>query len=426
MMKFIMLAVAAASIALLLYAMENTAVTDKIKNTNETTTVAVNEANVNITETQKTSENANTPEKSGLSEMRGVWLSFTEIGALVKGKTEKEYREALELVFTNLKKIKINTVFYQARAFCDAFYRSEIFPVSEYIGGEKIEYDPLEIIIEIAKKYRVCVHAWVNPFRVSYSNDTDELKSNSPALSLLKKDDTSVFVCDKGIFLNPSDENVKRLVADGIRELLENYEIGGIHFDDYFYPECDFDDSKAFGLYKKQGGKLTVEEWRRENVSSLVGSIYTFTKNMSEDLIFSISPSGDIDKCINVFYADVKKWCNEEGYADFIIPQLYYGFENEKLPFKETADDWNNLAKDSSVTLVCGLAPYKCGERDKNAGSGAEEWKENTKILSRQYEYITEALKWKGFALFSYTYCFGENINGNSKKEIKSLGNMLK
>lgn len=426
MRKFIMLALAAASIALLLYAMKNTTIVHKAENTNEATTAKVNEANVPVTQTQDASENVSTPGKPGLSEMRGVWLSFTEIGELVKGKTEKEYREALESVFNNLKELKINTVFYQARAFCDALYKSELFPVSEYIGGENSEYDPLKIITEVAKNYGICVHAWVNPFRVSYSNDTDKLKTDSPALKLLKNDDTSVFVCDRGIFLNPSDENVKRLVADGIRELLENYEIGGIHFDDYFYPECDFDDSKAFELYRKRGGRLTVEEWRRENVSVLISSIYMLTKKSGEDLIFSISPSGDIDKCMNVFYSDVKKWCSEEGYADYIIPQLYYGFKNEKLPFKETADDWNNLAKDSSVTFVCGLAPYKCGETDKNAGSGAEEWKENTKILSQQYEYITESLKWKGFALFSYSYCFGENINGNSKKEIKSLGDMLK
>ena len=157
-----------------------------------------------------------------------------------------------------------------------------------------------------------------------------------------------------------------------------------------------------------------------------MGSVYTLIKSRNNNLVFSISPSGDIEKCTNIFYADVKKWCEEEGFADYIIPQLYYGFLNENMPFKETAEEWNNLHINPSVKIICGLAPYKCGKKDEFAGKGADEWQKNTDILARQTEYIYETLKWDGISLFSYSFCFDENIIGNSKKEIKNLVDMLK
>lgn len=363
-----------------------------------------------------------------LSEMHGVWFSYTEISSLVKGKTEEEYRAALEGAFAELEKSKINTVFYQARAFCDALYSSDIFPASNYICTDGVEasFDPLEIFTETGEKYGLSVHAWVNPFRVSYSADYEKLSEGSPARRLYELDKSSLFICETGIFLNPANDGARGLVLDGVRELLENYDIDGIHFDDYFYPDCEVEDTADFGLYKNAGGRLSLEQWRRECVSVLVGSVYSLIKSQSEDLLFGISPAGDINKCMNVYFADVEKWLGEEGFADYIIPQLYFGFENEKLPFEATAKAWENLAGKSTVQLICGFAPYKCGKTDENAGSGETEWQENSDILARQYKYISSSSRWNGFCLFSYSYSFGENTKGISKLEIKNLVDMLR
>ena len=353
-----------------------------------------------------------------------VWLTYSEIGSLVKGKSEREYRKSLEAVFNNLKENKINTVFYQCRAFCDSFYNSDIFPVSKYISAESrgLAFDPFGIFSEMAELNDITVHCWVNPYRISYDSEFENLPEDSPARELYKEDKNALIICDKGIFLNPATDEARGLVLSGIREILNKYNVAGIHFDDYFYPETDeINDGKLYKEYKNQGGTLSLKAWRRENVNVLVSSVYSLLKSQNEALIFSVSPCADIEKCRNVFYADVEKWCREEGFVDLIIPQIYYGFENEAMPFTEVMKGWGTLVEGSNVKLVCGLAPYKCGRTDEFAGKGKNEWCENVNILSRQYEQALEALEFQGFSLFSYSYCFGENVTQISKKEIKNL-----
>lgn len=370
---------------------------------------------------QESSENQRNRENE---KIYAVWLTYSEIGTLVKGKSENEYRENAETVLTKLKENKINTVFYQCRAFCDSFYASEIFPASKYISTESNApgYDPFEILLEIAKKYEIDVHCWINPYRISYDNKLKSLPESSPAKKLYNKNKSALLICDKGLFLNPAHPESRRLVLDGIREILRKYDVRGIHFDDYFYPETEkIKDEKLYKEYKKQGGELSAEDWRRENVNALISSVYSLVKGENENLVFSVSPSADVEKCRNVFYADVEKWCREEGFVDLIIPQLYYGFENEKMPFDCVLKQWENIVSESDIKLLCGLAAYKCGGVDEFAGKGKNEWNENVNILSRQYEQILRSSVWQGFSLFSYSYCFGENRSEISKKEIKNL-----
>ena len=353
-----------------------------------------------------------------------VWLTYSEIGSFVKNKTESEYRESLEALFENLKNNKINTVFYQCRAFCDSFYNSDIFPVSKYItaNSDLPTFDPFEIFLEMAKAYEISVHCWINPYRISYDAEFKNLPKNSPARELYKADKNTLIICEEGIFLNPATDEARALVLSGIREILKKYRVDGIHFDDYFYPETkEINDDELYKEYKKQGGLLTITDWRRENVNVLVSSVYSFVKAHNENMIFSISPSADIEKCKNVFFCDVEKWCREEGFVDLIIPQIYYGFENEEMPFGKVFKEWDDLCKTQNVKLLCGLGAYKCGREDKFAGKGKDEWNENVNILSTQYEQALVSPVWQGFSLFSYSYCFGDNVTEISKKEIKNL-----
>ena len=405
MKKLILFFILIATIILFCFLLEKE---DRSKTIPEATTVSFS--------TQKTENKGNN--------IYAVWLTYSEIGSLVKGKSEDEYRESLETVLKNLKENKINTVFYQCRAFCDSFYKSDIFPVSKYITEERqnTTFDPFGIFLEKAKLYDISVHCWVNPYRISYEAEFENLPKNSPARKLYKADKNALIICDKGIYLNPSHAEGRRLVLNGIREILEKYQVDGIHFDDYFYPETEnINDKKLYENYKKQGGNLSLADWRRENVNVLISSVYSIVKSQNENLIFSVSPSADIEKCKNAFYADVEKWCREEGFVDLIIPQIYYGFLNEKMPFLDVMKEWESLASKGAVKLVCGLASYKCGREDAFAESGKNEWLENVNILSRQYEQVVESPVWQGFSLFSYSYCFGDNMNEISKKEIKNL-----
>ncbi len=386
------------------------------ENKKENDVPVINEVTQEVTEQEK---------KDGENKkIYAVWLTYSEIGSLVKNKSEEEYREDILKLFDNLQESKINTVFYQCRAFGDSFYTSGIFPVSKYIAvdNKKLEFDPLQIFLEKAEIYNISVHCWINPYRISYDNEFENLPKNSPARKLYKSDKNALMICGEGIFLNPAHPESRKLVLDGIREILKKYKVAGIHFDDYFYPESEeLTDEVLYKKYKNQGGALTLKEWRRENINVLVGSAYSLVKSENEDLVFSISPSANIEKCKNSFYADVEKWCREGGFADYIIPQIYFGFENESMPFEEVAKEWENLASQGNVELVCGLAPYKCGKKDENAGSGKNEWNENVNILSRQYEQLSGRKVWQGFSLFSYSYCFGDNMTDISKKEIKNL-----
>lgn len=398
---------------------ENFEIPHFLENTTEAYTKSEENTEVAVAE--------NTKNNGKSEEIRAVWFTYSEISGIVKGKSEKEYRASLKNIFENLKSGKINTVFYQARAFCDALYDSEVFPISKYISndGKNLSYDPLEVFVEFSKEYNISVHAWVNPFRVSYSSNYKSLPENSPAVSLYKNNKTNLMICDKGIYLNPASENARELVMSGVREIIEKYDVDGIHFDDYFYPESDdLSDKTNYNEYKKAGGRLTLSQWRCENVTSLIGSVYSLVKSKSQNLVFGISPAGSIDKCTNTYFADVKKWCSGEGYIDYILPQIYYGFENSNISFLRCASDWENIVDTESVRLICGLAVYKCGQIDENAGVGENEWVDNDDILFKQYKYIAESDLWSGFSYFSYSYSFGEKSD-NSKKEIKNISNMV-
>ena len=120
------------------------------------------------------------------------------------------------------------------------------------------------------------------------------------------------------------------------------------------------------------------------------------------DAVFSISPTGNIRKNKSSHYADVELWLSRKGFTDWIVPQIYYGFEHEDMPFENVAKEWLKLSEDSSVKLVCGLAAYKQGEADNGAGRGKNEWTENGDVISRQIEY-TYSLGYDGYALFSYS-----------------------
>lgn len=364
------------------------------------------------------------------NELRGVWLNYFEISSIVKGKSEAEYRESVASILENLKNARLNTVFYQVRCFSDALYNSEVFPTSRYIvenEGDALEYDPFEIFIELSEEYNISVHAWVNPFRVSYSQDLSELSDNNPAKVFYLNDEktTNLLICDKGIFYNPLSSESRKLIIAGIKELIENYRIKGVQFDDYFYPESkNLNDSELYEAYKKSGGGLSIEEYRKESVSSLVSSVYSLIKSYDENISFGISPSANF-KTNNNVYADVVKWCQEDGFIDYIMPQIYFGFENETMPFKETVEMWLDIKYSGGVDFYVGLAPYKTGELDSNAGSGQNEWVDNSDVLLSQYKYLCEKSEFKGFSLYSYSYCFGENLTDNTIKEINGLTSML-
>lgn len=339
------------------------------------------------------------------SEFCGLWLTYSELSVKGKSYTEETYSEYIGEIFDRARECGITDIFVHARAFADALYFSSVFPHSEYASGkrgEKADFDILNICIKQGRQSGIRIHAWINPYRISSAFSADYLCEGT-IKSWYEENTGDVFEANGGLYLNPSSEKAKKLVTDAVREILKSYDVAGIHFDDYFYPEnCKDADRKSYEEYKSKGGKLTAEAFRKENVSSLISNVYTVVKSFGKDKIFSISPTGDIEKNLNSLYADVSLWC-KGGYCDMIIPQLYYGFQNETMPFENTLDRWLELCENSPVKLVPGLALYKKGKEDAFAGNGRYEWIESDSVINRQIEMLREK-NICGYALFSASY----------------------
>lgn len=349
------------------------------------------------------SESGETAEKS--EEIRAVWISIYDM-AEFKGMSEGGFRAKSENMFRDISERGIKDVFVQVRPSGDALYESEIFPWSKYISGEQGKspgYDPLEIFLKTAHSHNLTLHAWINPYRISStSSDMENLSEDNPARVMYKNNSSDIYLSTEGIYYNPASEKVQKLILDGVRELVKNYDIDGIHIDDFFYPTTDEEiDKNEYADYKENSGKDSLDVWRRNQVNAFVSGMYSAVKSEKENVIVSISPSADIVADTNVHYADVALWCSEKGYCDWIIPQIYYGFDNEYLPYKKAVNQWKKLVTNENIKLVIGLASYKCGAEDLYAGNGKDEWQKNDNILCEQLKYLRKK-ECDGFSLFSY------------------------
>lgn len=355
-------------------------------------------------------------------EVRAVWISCYELPDAQNG--EETFFSEIDGMFGNIAESGFNTVFVHVRPFADALYPSELFPWSKYsCGGRDPGFDPLRVMVECAHERGLKIHAWINPFRISLSDDFDALPQNSPARSLMGG--SAVAVLENGIYFNPASTDVHALIYDGVREILDGYEVDGIHIDDYFYPTREESIDRAeYESYTSEGGEKGLNEWRRDSVSAFAAGLYSLVKSYGREKIFSISPAGNIDGNENMLFADVELWLSTPGYADYLVPQIYFGFENSSLPFEKTVRRWANIS-DGRVGIVWGLAVYKSGKEDENARAGSREWIENSDLLSRQVTLVRSLNAYGGFALFSYSYIYRQKDNENVKKEMQNLKNVI-
>lgn len=352
-------------------------------------------------EPEKEPENTYVP--SG--ETRAVWISYLEFQSILQGKTKKQFRNNIESMFENLSANGFNTVFVHVRSHSDALYDSDIFPWSVYCTGTEGKdpgFDPLEIMVESAHENGLFIEAWINPYRIKGTSNTSKIAESSPAYDWL--DTEKVIVLDNGIYYNPADDDVIDLIVSGVEEIVRNYDVDGIHFDDYFYPttSASFDKS-YYDDYKQNGGTLGLADWRRQNVNTLIKKVYSTIKAADSSCRFGISPAGNMELNYNTLYCDVYTWVTTKGYVDYICPQIYFGFNNRDCPYLDVLDEFSNMITRSGVELIVGLAAYKIGAKDSYAGdSGKNEWTEYNDILSRQITAARNNSKYSGFALYRY------------------------
>lgn len=343
------------------------------------------------------STESETPEAAE-EEILAVWIPVMHYGDWMTGKTEEEFRKKIGEVFDNIVDLGLNTVFLHVRAYGDAYYPSELFPSGAYLTGD---YDPLAIMIEEAHRRGLSAHAWINPLRVQSAEMLARTDTRYPLRQWHddpEKNGTWLVNVNDRFWMNPAYPEVRQLVADGAAEILEHYDVDGIHIDDYFYPTQDAAfDAAAF----TQSGAEDLAAWRRENCTAMVKQLYDTVKAYGK--VFSVSPQGNLEKDYNELYADAARWSSEAGYTDWIVPQIYYGFENSAQPFAETLAHWEELA--SAAKLVVGLAPYKIGLEDTWAGEGENEWKTDGEVLSKEFVLVQDSDA-DGAAFYSYNALF--------------------
>lgn len=324
----------------------------------------------------------------------GMWFPYLYYDEYMKGKSADEFRNAVRELYSEAKKQSVNTVYLHVRPNGDAYYKSDIFPKGISLDGD---YDPFQIMLEEAHKLGLSVHAWINPLRLQ----TTGIMETVPDSFITKQwasDPNSRIVREVNgkFYLNPARKETAELLSQSVDEIISRYNVDGIHIDDYFYPTTvpEFD-SVEFA----SSDSSDLAKWRTDNITRLVKTIYDTVKSKDDRILFGISPQGSISNNYNSQYADVKLWAGTKGYADYILPQIYYGFRNSTNPFAETLAQWEALTGDD-VRLVIGLAAYKQGKADKWAGAvGEQEWIEDPDIIQRQIELV-ESSSADGYALY--------------------------
>lgn len=348
-----------------------------------------------------------------------MWFPVMDYKEILAGKSAQEFEDNISERFSKAKAAGINTVYVHVRANCDAYYNSELFPHGEFFT-ENSDYDPLQIMIDTAHSKGLSLHAWVNPMR---GQTTSQLDAMSDEFQIKKwyddMDKNGLYIVNSGDrwYLNPAYSEVRNFISSGIFEILENYKVDGIHIDDYFYPTADADfDRQAFSLTDAEN----LDQWRLDNVSLMVKQIYSIVKAVNPQILFGISPQGNIEADYSSQFADVRRWVSERGYCDYIVPQLYYGFENSTCPYRETLDEWRDMT--SCPKLIAGICTYKIGQEDKWAGSGINEWITDSSITEKQIEYALSDRKTDGIAIYSYSSTFENENAADAIKKLLSAG----
>lgn len=363
------------------------------------------------------------------TEMKAMWVSFLEWASADVNTEEKMTAYAKE-VSENCKDLGLNTLIVTGRGFSDAYYKSEFYPWSHLLTGTQGQdpgFDPLAIFIEQAHTAGLRFEVMVNPFRAQHGMYKDiPLASTNPAA----QNPSWIDEISGTTWYNPGIPEVQQLVIDGVAEIVQNYDVDGVQFDDYFYPS-GIDESFDATQFAEYGNGTSLADWRRENINQTVQGTYNAIKEMNPSVSFGISPAGNNQNNFDVSYADVFLWLETDGYVDYIMPQLYWGFNYQSKngdtapAFANKCAEWGSLPRSENVRLYAGLAAYALQEGDGSAGDQSE-WKSG-KILADMVTYLENTGEFSGFSLFRYAYLYKGNAPASdlATKEISALKAVL-
>lgn len=327
------------------------------------------------------------------ADIHGVWLatvygldwpSSSTLSTQTNQFRIQKQKRALTDKLDNLVRIGINTVFFQVKPDGTALYNSDLLPWSEVLTGMTGQYpgyDPLAFMLEEAYKRGLKVHAWLNPYRVAMNASPETatalkatLRSSPASVYALHPD--WIRIANSRFVLDPGLPEVRNWIVSVVTELVRNYPVDGIQFDDYFYyetPDSQLDDDAAYRLYGH--GFADKASWRRNNTLLLVQQVSQAIKSLKPQVAFGVSPAGIWRNAVDdprgsatqgswpeydTAYADTRLWV-AQGLLDYIAPQLYWPFGRQTVRYDVLAKWWSNIVRYSHTRLYIGVALYKVG-----------------------------------------------------------------
>ncbi|CAH1789642.1 unnamed protein product [Owenia fusiformis] len=322
-------------------------------------------------------------------ELRGVWVATVNNidWPDTQGDSTENQKKQMTNILDLMVELNLNALFFQIRPVGDAFYNSNIEPWSKYLTGEQGKaptppYDPLEFVVEEGHKRNIQVHAWFNPYRANMASNTEGLAPNHMA----HKFQNYTYPYGKYLWMDPGASEVTDHLINVVTDVLNRYDIDGVHMDDYFYPypvrNVTFPDNETYQNFLNTTGRnMTLEDWRRRNIDQMVVRLFHTIRNNYDNVTFSISPFGiyrpghpegmpnsikGFDPYSNL-YADAKRWL-QSGWVDILIPQIYWEIKPPDQSYPVILDWWLKASNERRGRHVyAGNALYKLVQNNWNA-----------------------------------------------------------
>ena len=363
-----------------------------------------------------------TSNKTDFDEIKAIWISYIDYTQMLWGHSQSEFETNVDVMYQDIVDLGLNTVYVHASAFTDAYFESDIYP-SQYVSnniGDNLDFDPLEIMCEKADEYELRIEAWINPLRSFDKDKMSEVPDDFIVKKWVNDDSRNVVWYENRYYLNPYYDEVKDLVSAVVSEILDNYNVDGIHMDDYFYPDMV---DESFDSIEFSNSELSLHDFRTNNVNELIKQVNQTIKKHDKHLEFSVSPAGNLEYSKYTIFGDVENWVNN-NYVDYIVPQIYFGYTNEARPFLKTLNQWQEVVDGTDVGLVVGLASYKINQ--PSSATDSDEWNNENDIIARQIIDSKAMNNYMGYSLFSYYSMYhpeSEDINAINQQieNIKEL-----
>lgn len=357
------------------------------------------------------------------TEFRAVWVT-PKNGGIQSYYSKQQYKKQILTILDTMEYYNMNVLIFHIRIMNDAFYKSKYNEWSSYYNTNP-DWEALPWIIDQCHKRGIEFHAWMNPYRVTekiYLSAAD-VAASFPASNPACNPD-NLLAGTNSYILDPGIPAVQSFLIDTCMEVVRNYDVDAIHFDDYFY-DNGVDDSATRAKYNTS--RLSLADFRRKQVNDFIqnlsNNIRRYNSVYNKSVQLGISPSGvyrsgdgkvtydeegnassngsltttSFQHYGNYHYADTVKWINEE-WIDYILPQTYWALEHNMCPYADLMSWWNDIVKYKDVSLYSGIALYQI-----DTGTGSS-WVTNTKEGFNQIMVCNTLENVSGVSIYDYSY----------------------